>query len=417
MSKVAVAILAITLFVTTIMGHAQTADPFAQARLDWNRPQAPFRVISNVYYVGPAGVSAYLIVTPDGDILTDGGLPESADQIEANIKTLGFDIKDVKILLNSHAHFDHAGGLAQLKHDSGATLVASRADQPFLERGLITFGPSMADPFPPVLVDRTIGDGDTISLGGVHLTAMITPGHTPGCTNWMMPVTERGIPHRVIFFCSITTGGNPLVDNHAYPSIAADYKVSFGRLKEAAKSIDVFLAPHGDQMDLPAKLEALKAHASTNPFIDQNSFGRLLADMEKNYDDEMARQQAAQRSVLASKHAEVQRVTEASENGDMSFALPMTQSSDLLGKLFVSAVVVDNVPAASFGIDKGGLFTVVLATGEVWTQQSSDTPRAHWKKDARQLFITIRQGSLGTFNLDVRGDSNHYVVRPIEPHP
>ena len=417
MNKVAVAALAITLFVTTIIGHAQSSDPFAQARLAWNRAQTPFRVVGNVYYVGPAGVSAYLIVTPQGNILTDGGLPESADQIEANIKTLGFDIKDVKLLLNSHGHFDHAGGLAQLKRDSGAKLVASRGDQPFLESGRITFGPSLADSFPPVRVDRAIQDDDTLSLGGVRLTAMITPGHTPGCTNWLMPVTEGGVPHRVMFFCSITTGGNPLVDNRAYPSIAADYKASFARLEEVAKSIDVFLAPHGDQMDLPAKLQALKTHPSTNPFVDRTIFGRLLAEMEKNYDDELARQQAAQPSSLSAVQTDVQSVTDTGDAGNNTAARPVRQTGELFGKLFVSAVVVDNVPAVSYGMDKGGLFTVVLATGEVWTQQASDTARARWKTKASQLLVTIRKGSLGTFNLDVRGDNNHYVVRPMEPHP
>jgi len=272
--------------------QAQPADPFARSRLEWNKPQTPFHVIGNIYYVGPAGVSAFLIVTPEGLILTDGGLPESASMIEANIKALGYDIKNVKLLLNSHAHFDHAGGLAQLKRDSGARLVASQADTPILEKGRIDFGPSTVDPFPPVKVDRVIKEGDVISLGGVTLTASITPGHTPGCTNWTMPLTEAGASLKVMFFCSITTGGNPLVNNPQYPSIAADFKASFARLK--TMDVDVFLAPHGDQMDLPAKLKRLESGAEKeNPFIDRQALPRLIQVMERQFDAELARQQAA----------------------------------------------------------------------------------------------------------------------------
>lgn len=415
MRKIAVAALAITLNMAAALGGSQPTDPFAQARLDWNKPQTPFRVIGNVYYVGPAGVSAYLIVTPEGDILTDGGLPESADQIEANIKRLGFDIKDVKILLNSHAHFDHAGGLAQLKRDSAAQLIASSADKPFLESGQINFGPSVADPFPPVMVDRVLHDGDTISLGGMHLTAMITPGHTPGCTNWIMPLTEGGVVHKVLFFCSITTGGNPLIDNPAYPSIAADYKASFARLKAMATDVDVFLAPHGDQMDLSAKLQALENRKPTNPFIDKSSFGRLLTTMERNFDSELARQKMAQSGVPPASPSDVQLVTDASDTENNISVLPVGQSNSMPGKLFTSTVVVDNVPAVSYGVDRGGLFTVVLATGEAWSQQATDTTRAHWGIAASQLLITIRQGSLGTYNLEVRGDKKRYEVRPVSP--
>jgi len=288
LQKIGLALAGLILLASPVI--AQEVDTFAAARIGWNKPQKPFHVIGNIYYVGPAGVSAFLIVTPQGSILTDGGLPESADQIEANIKTLGFDIKDVKILLNSHAHFDHAGGLAQLKRDSGAQMVASAADAPTLEKGRIDFGPSITDPFPPVHVDRLVKDGDTISLGGVRLTAMITPGHTRGCTDWLMPLSEGGKVLNVLFFCSITTGGNPLVNNTAYPTIADDYRASFRRLK--ALSVDVLLAPHGDQMDLPGKLKALQTPGAANPFIDSSSFPKLIANMENQFERELARQKA-----------------------------------------------------------------------------------------------------------------------------
>src|SRR6187455_1461454 len=125
------------------IGAAQADElPFAKERIEWNKPQKPFHVIGNIYYVGMAGVSAFLITTPQGHILTDGGLPESVPFIEKNIQTLGFKLSDVKILLNSHAHFDHSGGLAKLKADTGAKFYASTGDKPFLESGHIPYGPS-----------------------------------------------------------------------------------------------------------------------------------------------------------------------------------------------------------------------------------------------------------------------------------
>ena len=260
----------------------------------------PFHVIDNIYYVGTEGVSSFLIFTLQGFILTDGGLPESAAQIEANIKTLGFSIKDVKIILNSHAHFDHAGGLAKLKRDSGAKMIASEADKPILERGRIAFGPSATDPFPPVKVDRAVKDGDTVVLGGVTLTAHITPGHTPGCTNWTMPIVAGNENHNVIFFCSITVAGNPLVDNKAYPQIAEDYKASFTKLK--AIDADIFLAPHGDQMGLTKKAATIadneknKVAGAPNPFIDKAEFHRVVGGMEKQFNDALAREQTAKKN-------------------------------------------------------------------------------------------------------------------------
>jgi metallo-beta-lactamase class B len=211
---------------------AQAADPYARARPMWNAPMKPFHAIGDIYYVGMGDTSAWLIFTLQGFILIDGGLPESAAAIEANIKTLGFDIKDVKILLNSHAHFDHAGGLAKLKRDSGARLIASAADKPILEKGHITYGPSAApeDDYPPVKVDRVVKDGDTVFLGGVTLTAHLTPGHTPGCTSWTMPIVAGNQNHNVIFFCSITVGGQPLVNNRAYPKIAAELQSQLRRI-------------------------------------------------------------------------------------------------------------------------------------------------------------------------------------------
>jgi metallo-beta-lactamase class B len=282
---------ALTLTSALLLATAAQADtPFSKERLEWNKPQKPFHMIGNLYYVGMAGVADFLIKTDDGLILTDGGLPESAPVIEKNIQALGFRLSDVKLLLNSHAHFDHSGGLAKLKKDTGAKLAAGAADAPFLESGHITFGPSSKIDTVPVHVDRPVKDGDTVSLGNVTLTAHATPGHTKGCTTWTMPLTDAGKTYKVMFFCSISVAGNPLVNNAAYPNIVDDYKASFAKLN--TMQADIFLAPHGGQFGLDAKLAKMKAGAP-NPFIDPGELHRYLAQARADFDAELARQRAA----------------------------------------------------------------------------------------------------------------------------
>jgi metallo-beta-lactamase class B len=268
--------------------HAET--PFSKERLEWNKPQKPFHMIGNLYYVGMAGVAVFLIKTDDGLIVTDGGLPESAPVIEKNIRALGFQLKDVKLLLNSHAHFDHSGGLPRLKKDTGAKLAAGAADKPFLESGHITFGPSAKIDTIPVHVDQAVKDGDKVSLGDVTLTAHATPGHTKGCTTWTMPLSDGGKTYKVMFFCSISVAGNPLVGDAAYPNIQNDYKASFAKLN--AMQADIFLAPHGVQFGLADKLAKIKPGAP-NPFIDPGELHRFLTKARVDYDAELAKQVAA----------------------------------------------------------------------------------------------------------------------------
>ena len=146
-----------------------------------NQPIPPFRIIGNIYYVGASDIGSYLIVTPAGDILLDGGFVETAPQIEANIQSLGFKLKDVKFILNSHAHLDHAGGIPEMKHSTGAKFVAMEQDVPALTAGKA---------FPAAVPDRVIHDGDTVTLGLVTMTAHLTPGHTRGCTTWTTVVRD-----------------------------------------------------------------------------------------------------------------------------------------------------------------------------------------------------------------------------------
>jgi len=281
--------IAAAIGVIAMLGAAHAAAPFAQERIDWNKPSEPFHIIANINYVGTADLAIYLIATPKGDILIDAGEPESPPLIEKNIAALGFKLTDIKYIINSHAHFDHAGGLAELQKKTGAKIVDGARDKAILERGYITFGPSAPIHFAPVHVDRAVNDGDTLSLGGVTLTAHLTAGHTPGCTTWTMPVTESGKTHHVVFACSTTTGGNPLVGNKEYPTIVSDFRRSFAVLK--ALDGDVFLPGHARFYDAHGKAARAKAGAP-NSFVDAGELRRYTEQSERDFNAELAKEQA-----------------------------------------------------------------------------------------------------------------------------
>ena len=183
MKKLLIALVALL----TLAGTAQAQTPkdlLAALLVKWNTPTEPFRMIGNVYYVGTDGLASYLITSPQGHILVDTVMPEATSQIKANIEKLGFKVADIKYLLNTHAHIDHTGGLAEMKQASGAQLVAGEADKPLLEGGYYPGArEETALNFPPVKVDRTVREGDTVTLGDVKLIAHETPGHSPGCTS------------------------------------------------------------------------------------------------------------------------------------------------------------------------------------------------------------------------------------------
>src|SRR5271166_1806277 len=265
------------------------ADP--QSRNE-NQPVPPFRIIGNIYYVGASDITSFLIVTPSGNILLDGGFAETAPQIEANIRKLGFKLEDVKFLLNSHVHYDHAGGLAELKKRTGARFVAMDGDATVLAgggRGDFLFDKMS---FPPVKPDRVIHDGDTVSLGGTTMTAHRTAGHTRGCTSWSTVVTEDAKEYHVVFVGSLSVlQGYRLTGKESYPGIAADYEKSIAVLK--ALPCDVFLGPHGSFFNLTDKREALAKGARPNPFIDPAGYQEYLASSEEDFRAELQRQRAA----------------------------------------------------------------------------------------------------------------------------
>lgn len=268
---------------------AETA-PVLPAMNPFAPPHEPFRVIGNVWHVGGGSVSAYLITTPEGHFLIDGILPQSPPMILDNIAKLGFDIADVKYLLNSHAHIDHAGGLARLKQRSGAIMVASEKDKPILETGVISFGPTRTMPFPPVKVDQVIEDGESLTLGGVTMTAMVTPGHSPGCTSWLLHVpVESGETYKTFFHCSSSLGGQTIAPE-SYPGMLADYRETFRRIGEL--EADVFLAFHAGMFGMDDKYQRMLA-GDELAFVGPNELQVFNAASEAQFKKALAEQQSA----------------------------------------------------------------------------------------------------------------------------
>jgi metallo-beta-lactamase class B len=265
---------------------------FAQQNATWTAPFEPFKVMDNLYYVGSAGLSSWLITTPQGDILLDVGVPQNADMVEAHIQKLGFKLSDIKILLNSHSHFDHAGGLAKLKADTGATLMVSQDDKYAVEKGVYPGSENNKNlNFPGAKVDKVVTDGEQITLGGVTLTAMITPGHTQGCTSYLMPLKDaQGKPHTAFFFCSATVAANRLAPNPQYPGIIDDYRKTFAKVKTV--KADVYLAPHAEFYDLPGKRARLAA-GNANAFVQPGEVQTAIAKFESDFNDGLAKQEAA----------------------------------------------------------------------------------------------------------------------------
>lgn len=255
---------------------AIAAAPAGAQSLDnptWMEPVTPFRIADRLYYVGSRDLAALLIDSGDGLILLDAGLPDFAPRLLANIRTLGFDPRDIRILLTSHAHFDHAGGLAAVQAASGARMFASHADAPLLARGgKDDFQWDDRFPYPPVRVDRRLKDGEKVTLGRVTLTAHLTPGHTKGCTTWTFPVTDRGRTYAAQYNCSTTVPGYRLLGNARYPAIADDYRRTFAKVRRLP--CDIFLAGHGSFFDLDAK--RAKLVGPVNPFVDPGGCKRYL---------------------------------------------------------------------------------------------------------------------------------------------
>lgn len=256
----------------------------AQERIAWNRPFAPFSIIGNVYYVGTEGLSAFLITGPRGHVLIDGGLPESAPIIAANIKALEFNLRDIKYLLINHTHFDHAGGLAELKRLTGAQLVGTAQQRADLANGKTLGRPQLAG-FPPVRIDRYVKDGDRLTLGPIVLTAIHSPGHTRGGVSWAITTAGK----RVLFTTSLTVAGQNLIDDPAYPHAAADFRATFARLKR--ERANIFVNFHPDFFNLAEKRAAQRS-GKADAFVDSDELRRQIDLAETAFQQELACQRA-----------------------------------------------------------------------------------------------------------------------------
>lgn len=263
----------------------------ASSPADWLAPQEPFRIADNLYYVGSADVGVYLIKTPKGLIVLDGGYGPWGPVVLDHIRKLGFDPKDIKVLLNSHAHADHAGGLAALKAAApGAKLYAAPRDAPLLENGGHD-DPALGNAltFDPVHVDHLLKDGETVSLGGAAMTAHFTPGHTRGCTTWTLPVTVDGKARTALFACSFSV--LPMMrlagPQATWPGIAGDYEGTFRTLR--ALPCDIFLGAHAGFFGMAGKRAKQTADPKgPNPFYDPAGCKAYIDAGEKTFRTRLA---------------------------------------------------------------------------------------------------------------------------------
>ena len=273
---------------------AFSATASAQGDSSWTTPFPAFRIAGNVYYVGSKGLASYLVATPQGHILINSNLEASVRQIRASVESLGFKFSDVKVLLISHAHWDHAAGSAAIKKITGAKYMVMEGDVPVIESGGARdfhYGNTPSSRFPPTSVDRVLHDGDDVKLGDAVLVARLTPGHTKGCTTWTMRVSEGGKTYEVVIVGSPNVNpGYKLVGNTQYPQIADDFERTFRVLKSLRG--ELFLGAHGGYYDMEAKYARMKAGAAT-AFVDPDGYRSFVADREQAFRAELAKQSAA----------------------------------------------------------------------------------------------------------------------------
>ncbi len=265
---------------------AQQPAPTCSMCATWNTPQKPFRIYGNTYYVGPHGLAAILITSPAGDVLIDGALRESAPLIAANIRELGFKLEDVKLILNTHVHHDHAGGIAELQRLTGARVVASPWSAAVLRHGGVApDDPQLGEllPIEPVAHVEVVKDSETLHVGSLAVTAHSTAGHTPGGTSWTWDSCEGTACEHMVYADSLSAVSAPgfrFSASTAYPHALGDFAKSISWLR--ATPCDILLTPHGEASDFWAHMEAHRSGASPDPLIDPGACRRLADTAEKN---------------------------------------------------------------------------------------------------------------------------------------
>ena len=261
---------------------------------EWNQPREPFRVFGNSYYVGTAGLSAVLVTSDDGHVLLDGGLPQSAPLIDANIRRLGFRTEDVRLIVNSHEHYDHAAGIAALQRASGATVAASPEGARALELGAsLPHDPQpTAEKFPPVKNVKVISDGETLRVGPLAITAHFTPGHTPGATTWTWRSCEGARCLNVVYadsLSAVSDEGFRFSGDGTRPSIVETFRGSFDVVE--ALPCDVLLVPHPFVMGMDETRARQLKDPAVNPFIDAGACRAFAATQRKAFEARIAGEQ------------------------------------------------------------------------------------------------------------------------------
>jgi len=243
----------------------------------------PFRIAGNFYYVGANDISSFLITGPQGHVLIDGGYPGTPPLIMASIAELGFNIRDVKVLLNTETHYDHAGGLAELQRASGAQLWVNELNAPIIESGgddPINMLPirflvwTRLIRYPPARVDHLFKDGETIRVGPIALTAHITPGHTRGCTSWSFSVRDGDRVLNVVSACSLVVMA---------PSRYSGYKADFERSFRILRSLpaDIWVTVHARQWGRYRKFLARDTTKTpVDAFIDPDGYRAYIDSAE-----------------------------------------------------------------------------------------------------------------------------------------
>ncbi len=274
------------------------ADDSCDVCMQWNEPVDPFRIYGNTFYVGAKGLSSLLVTSPQGHILIDGGLPESAPLIAQNIVALGFKFEDVKLILNSHAHFDHAGGLAELARESGAQVVTSPWSAMVLRSGgKFDAGDPQAGTlkrFPMWTHPQTVEDGQSVSVGGTQITAHYTGGHTPGGLSWTWQSCDNN-NHclNMVYADSLTPVAAPkfrFSKNKTYSNVLADFEHSFQLID--ALPCDILITPHPDASALWARREAQEEGDTTNPYVDPQACHNYVAIARLALQKRLAEEQA-----------------------------------------------------------------------------------------------------------------------------
>ena len=260
-----------------------------------NHRKEPFRMIGNVYWVGHTQIGSFLIKTSQGLILMDSTSTEQSPWVRENIEKLGFKMKDIKIILNSHPHEEHMGGFAMFKELTGARLIASAETASEMASGGRTdFREDGSEQYKPIKADQTVREGEKVQLGDVTLTAHLTPGHTKGCTTWSTVVEEDGKKYNAVFFCGVTAAGvdrAPLLNNSKYPNIVQDLENTFRLLRSLP--CDVFLYARATTIKLAEKQQRLNRGEKPNPFIDPAGCRQYISENEELFRKLLAEQRAA----------------------------------------------------------------------------------------------------------------------------